>query len=130
VSFLSFDNERGGFDLPTEQREFNRKLRLLEVEGYKITGRQRTVAENRRLTGMEFSQHLIGLAGDIRSKSMTPEQVQRLMARARSLGLTAVGPAAEVKMGHPPHVHVQAYPRGVIPRQVYQQIGVQIQETP
>lgn len=127
---LSFDN-RDTFDLPTEQREFNRKLRVIEREGYRLTGRTRSTAGNVAAGGAQYSQHLLGLAADVRTRNLTRVQVEALIARARAIGLVPVD-ETKVTKGTGPHVHLQAFPAGTIPRSVYagRQLGVQIQETP
>jgi len=126
-SFTSGDSP-GSFDLPTEQREFNRKLRLLESvqRNARLTNQLRDAARNRVVGGNAFSQHILGLAGDY---VLPRGEVQAFMQSARDLGLSPVDETVKTK-GTGPHVHVQAYPAGVIPRQVYQQIGVQIREEP
>ncbi len=130
LSFNSSDDP-GTFDLPTEQREFNRKLRIFDTLGpFGARGSgTRTIAKNRAVGGNLYSQHLLGLGQDY--PEVTPENVAAFRAAARRAGLVAVD---EVNRKlHPnarPHMHVQAFPAGTIPRQVYQQIGVQIREDP
>lgn len=128
-SFLSFDTPADeGFDLPAAQREFNRRLALMGPFTRTDTTRGRAAANVRgRKT---YTQHALDLAADIRTRDLTDEEIRALIARARAAGLVAVPPEAEVKLGNPPHLHVQMFPAGTIPKRVYTQIGVQIQETP
>jgi uncharacterized protein YcbK (DUF882 family) len=120
-----------GSDWGAVVREFSRRVRLLRAQGYRQTSGLRDPFKNRAVKGNPRSQHLIGTAADFSVQGMSKNEVLALMSNARKLGLVAVGPDAEQQLGHPPHVHVQAFPAGTIPQKIYtQRIGLQIQEIP
>ena len=128
---MSFDDSGSDFDLPVQQAIFDTKLTTLRRRGYLVSNTFRSLKDNARVGGKGYSQHLLGLAGDLDIRGLSPEQINEMIRAARAQGLTVVTPEQEVALGHKPHVHVQAFRAGVVPKAVYRrQLGVQIQETP
>ena len=84
---------------------------LNQVPGVRITGRRRSLEENRALpNAKEFSQHLFGLAWDLGGDGTELERVADL---ARAQGF--------VPVFEPTHLHVQRFPAGFL-----QQCGVRL----
>lgn len=121
---LSFDNS-DKFDLPAAQRAFN--LRLMQIQPFVRTDTTRGLAAAAIAGRRQWTQHQLGLAADIRTRDLTQEQILELIARAKAAGLVVVD---ETKKPGQPHVHVQAFKAGTIPKSVYRSIGVQITENP
>jgi hypothetical protein len=80
-------------------------LRLTVTSGF------RSRARNAQAGGKPNSQHLVGLAFDF-----TGPDVEVLRARARAAGL--------VPIDEGDHLHIQAYPAGTIPPQVFTAVAV------
>lgn len=121
------------FDWGGAMRSFQVSLKALQKAGYTLSSYQRSVRANIRAKGDPFSQHLVGTAADF---AVAPERVPAFVELARREGLRVVNEMN--RPGHGPHLHVQLYRAGGVPKSlvygVYsgtkQPPGVQIQETP
>lgn len=76
-----------------------------------VTSWQRTRSHNAEVGGADQSQHLLATAWDVAGAGQNT-----FAARARDAGLVVVDEGT--------HVHVQLYPRGVIPAWVYDYVAL------
>jgi hypothetical protein len=126
------------FDQLLGMQAQNRMARITDAlvrAGYPATSRTRSTADNRRVGGAYFSQHLSQTAGDF---AVSPARVPAFVERARLEGLRDVlniHPEMN-RPGHGPHYHLQIYRAGFAPRSLFKTAiprpipGVQIAETP
>lgn len=93
-----------------QYEEFIRRLKAAAsvVPGSTVTSWWRSPTHNRDVGGAIYSQHLLGFAVDV----VSPNPV-RFANAVRSVGLVAIDEGD--------HVHVQAYPSGLLPPSLFRQ---------